>query len=118
MLRPKLRKPHAPYTACKIGGLVALLIVSVAATAQAQRPQGETPFHLLEATIDGIQAELRSGRLACTQLVQSYLDRIAAYDQTGPTLNAVQNVNPRALKSAADTAAPFKASGDFIGPLR
>jgi len=97
--------------------LFPLLIMSVAPTAQAQRPQGETPFHLLETTIDGIQAELRSGRLTCTQLVQSYLDRIAAYDQTGPTLNAVQNVNPRALKSAADMDARFRASGDFIGPL-
>src|SRR5437588_119956 len=104
-IRPKLLEPRTVSMARRIVCLFPLLIMSVAAPAQAQRPQGETPFHLLEATIDGIQAELRSGRLTCTQLVQSYLDRIAAYDQTGPTLNAVQNVNPRALKSAADMAA-------------
>ena len=30
-------------------------------------------FHLIEATVDGIHAELRAGRLTCTQLVQAYL---------------------------------------------
>src|SRR5712671_5873655 len=101
---------HAPEIARMFGCLLPLLMLGMAAPAHAQRPQGEAPFHLLETTIDGIQAELRSGRLTCTQLVQSYLDRIAAYDQTGPTLNAVQNVNPRALRSAADMDARFKAS--------
>jgi Asp-tRNA(Asn)/Glu-tRNA(Gln) amidotransferase A subunit family amidase len=92
--------------------------MGLAGTAHAQpRPQADAPFHLQEATIDGIHAALRSGHISCVQLVQSYLNRIAAYDQTGPTLNAIQNVNPAALKTAADLDAGFKASGEFRGPL-
>jgi amidase len=75
--------------------------------------QSPNSFDVVEATIDGIHAAMRSGALSCTQLVQSYLDRIAAYDQTGPKLNAVQNVNPRALHEAADLDATFKASGQL-----
>ena len=55
-------------------------------------------FHIIEATIDGIHGELLTGRLSCTQLVQAYLNTTRAYDQAGPVLNAVQNVNPGALK--------------------
>jgi Asp-tRNA(Asn)/Glu-tRNA(Gln) amidotransferase A subunit family amidase len=95
-----------------------IIFIGTAGTVHAQpRPPGEAPFHLLEASIEGIHAELRSGRLSCVQLVQAYLDRIAAYDQAGPTLNAVQNVNPAALKTAAELDAGFKASGELRGPL-
>src|SRR6185295_5567756 len=72
----------------------------------------QSRFHLIEATIGGIHVELRAGRLSCTQLVQAYLNRIAAYDQAGPTLNAVQNVNPDALKQAAQLDAQRKVVGD------
>jgi len=84
---------------------------------QAQPAQAAAPFHLIEATIDGIHAELRSGRLSCVQLVQAYLNRIDAYDQKGPALNAIQNINPGALKIAAELDARFKASGELSGPL-
>ena len=57
-------------------------------------------------------------RAACVQqLVQAYLDRIAAYDQAGPSLNAVQNVNPGALKEAAELDAKLRTSGALAGPL-
>ena len=59
---------------------------------------------------------MRSGQLTCTQLVQAYLNRIAAYDQAGPKLNAVQTVNPNALAVAAKLDAVFQASGP-VGPL-
>src|SRR6266567_1898791 len=88
------------------------IVMAMSASAQAQ-----APFHLIETTIDGIHSELRSGRLTCVQLVQAYLNRIKAYDQTGPTLNAVQNVNRDALKQAAQLDTQRKVSGDGIGPL-
>ncbi len=111
-------KPNRHRFAGKIGWLLPLLILCVVGSAKAQpRAPDEAPFHLVEATIDGIHAELRSGRLSCVQLVQFYLDRIAAYDQRGPTLNAVQNVNPQALETAADLDASFNASGEFSGRL-
>ena len=98
--------------------LLPILAICAAGAACSQpAPQGAAPFQLLEATIDGIHAELRSGRLSCVRLVQSYLDRIAAYDQTGPALNAIQNVNPAALETAAGLDAGFAATGEFSGPL-
>jgi len=36
---------------------------------------------VVEATIDGIHAAMRTRQLTCTQSVQAYLDRIAAYDK-------------------------------------
>jgi amidase len=93
----------------------AALLVLMPAMALAQ-PSPPARFHLMEATIDGIHAAMRSGELTCTTLVQAYLDRIAAYDQPGPKLNAVQNVNPHAMARAAKLDTAFRASGP-VGPL-
>jgi Asp-tRNA(Asn)/Glu-tRNA(Gln) amidotransferase A subunit family amidase len=41
-----------------------------------------------------------SGRFTCRELTQMYLDRIEAYDQKGPALNAIVLVNPKALERA------------------
>lgn len=73
-------------------------------------------FHLQEATIADVHAAFKAGQLSCRQLVQLYLNRIAAYDKQGPALNAVQTVNPRALQEADKLDAAYKASGP-VGPL-
>ena len=57
-------------------------------------------FHLMETSIDEIHRGFKSGTLTCHSLVQQYLDRIKAYDQQGPTLNAMLYVNPKALEQA------------------
>jgi Asp-tRNA(Asn)/Glu-tRNA(Gln) amidotransferase A subunit family amidase len=54
----------------------------------------------MEASISEIHRSLRSGKLTCHSLVQQYLDRIMAYDQHGPTLNAMLYVNPKVLEQA------------------
>lgn len=46
--------------------------------------KGVKPFTIVEATIEGIHAAFKAGTLTARQLVQMYLDRIAAYDKTGP----------------------------------
>src|ERR1700730_14839139 len=74
------------------------------------------PFHLLEAGIEDVHSALKSGRLTCRDLTQLYLKRIAAYDKSGPTLNAVQTLNPEALRDANALDAAWKASGP-VGPL-
>ena len=73
-------------------------------------------FHLQEATIQDIQDAYKSGRLTSHQVVQFYLNRIAAYDQRGPSINAIITVNPKALDEADRLDATFKTSG-FVGPL-
>src|ERR1700676_2461046 len=94
----------------------AALLVLLPAVGFAQPSGPAVPFHLLEATIDGIHAAMRSGLLTCSQLVQAYFDRIAAYDQAGPKLNAVQNINPNALALAGKLDAALRTSG-LVGPL-
>jgi Asp-tRNA(Asn)/Glu-tRNA(Gln) amidotransferase A subunit family amidase len=73
-------------------------------------------FTLVETTIADIHAAYRAGALTTRQLVQAYLDRIAAYDQKGPAINALISLNPTALDEADRLDAAYKASG-FVGPL-
>jgi Asp-tRNA(Asn)/Glu-tRNA(Gln) amidotransferase A subunit family amidase len=75
-----------------------------------------SPFQIVEASIDDIHTAFRSGRLTARQLVQSYLDRINAYDRQGPNINSVITTNPNALAEADRLDAAFRTSG-LIGPL-
>jgi amidase len=75
-----------------------------------------TSFNILEATIDDIHAAYKSGSLTCRQLVQTYLDRIEAFDKQGPKINALITINADALKEADRLDAAYKASGP-VGPL-
>ena len=45
-------------------------------------------FELVDATIEGVQAEYKAGRLTAHALVKAYLDRIEAYDKNGPKINS------------------------------
>lgn len=73
-------------------------------------------FEIVETSIADIHAAFRSGRLTARQLVQAYLDRIAAYDKSGPAINSVISLNPEALAEADRLDAAFAASGP-VGPL-
>src|SRR5213593_3318455 len=73
-------------------------------------------FNILETTIDDIHAAYKSGQLTCRQLVQTYLDRIEAFDKQGPNINAIITLNSKALEEADRLDAAFKKSGP-IGPL-
>ncbi|HEY7790446.1 MAG TPA: amidase family protein [Vicinamibacterales bacterium] len=81
----------------------------------AQEPS-RAPFQVEEATIAGVHAAMQDGRLTCHQLVEDYLQRIAAYDKNGPAINALIEVNPDALKEADDLDRRDKQGG-FVGPL-
>ena len=83
----------------------------------ATKPRAETrPFDIVETTVADVHAAFKAGTLTVRQLVQMYLDRIAAYDKKGPAINAVISLNPTALEEADRLDAAFKASG-FVGPL-
>ena len=73
-------------------------------------------FDVVEASIADIHAAMRVGDLTARQLVQSYLDRIEAYDKQGPALNAIITINPRALERAEELDRAFRTGG-FVGPL-
>lgn len=55
-----------------------------------------------EATVRGLQAALNARQVTCVQVVRHYLDRIEAYDDRGPALNAIITVNTKALQTAAE----------------
>ncbi len=108
----KMRTLRVVRSGLRLAGwlLVAPLASPVAAPLAAQQ------VDLIEATIPQVQAALAARRLSCRQLVQAYLDRIAAYDRQGPALHAVQAVNPRALM-LADSLDAVQRAGGRLGPL-
>lgn len=55
-------------------------------------PQGKT--------IKQIAAALESGETTSRQLVSYYLDRINKYDDNGPEINAITQINPHVMRQA------------------
>lgn len=81
-----------------------------------------TRIPLVETSISTLAAALAAGETTAVELVQGYLERIAAYDRepsadgTRPALNAVVVDNPAALDEARASDAR-RASGATLGPL-
>jgi len=71
---------------------------------------------LEEATIDGLQEQMKAGTLTARRLTQAYLDRIEALDGKGPALRSVIETNPDALAIADGLDAERKTKGPR-GPL-
>ena len=88
-----------------------LLALTLAASASAQQP-----FDVTETTIAEIHSAMHAGTLTCRALVNSYLQRIAAYDAKGPAINALIIVNPAALAIADSLDRRFATTGT-TGPL-
>jgi len=73
-------------------------------------------FNVVETTIEQVHSAYASGTLTARQLVQLYLDRIAAYDQQGPSINAIITINSDALEEAQRLDTAYQSSG-LAGPL-
>jgi Asp-tRNA(Asn)/Glu-tRNA(Gln) amidotransferase A subunit family amidase len=69
-----------------------------------------------EASIQDLQNAMAQGRTTSVALVNAYLARIAAYDHSGPSLNAILRINPNARATAAALDAERRA-GKVRGPL-
>ena len=78
-------------------------------------PASAETFELQEATIADIQTAMDAGALTSVELVQLYLNRIEAYEETGPAINALITVNQNALAVAAEMDAA-RAEGEVMGP--
>jgi amidase len=78
-----------------------------AVSASAASPQVD----LEELTVDDIQKGFRSGQFSAQSLSEAYLARIDAIDRHGPAINAVIELNPDALKIAAELDRERKAKG-------
>jgi amidase len=69
-----------------------------------------------EQDIAGLQDAMHRGELSSRELVQYHLDRIDALDRGGPNLRSVIELNPDALRIAADLDRERRDSGPR-GPL-
>jgi len=81
--------------------------------ADANQPRA---FAFEEATVAELVTRMQAGTLTSRALTAAYLARIAAVDAAGPTLKAVIEVNPEALRIAAERDAERRA-GRIRGPL-
>ncbi|MEO0538943.1 MAG: amidase family protein [Cyanobacteria bacterium P01_A01_bin.123] len=80
-----------------IAGTAAVLTSLIAVTAESAVA---VTFRLQDATISDINDAFDAGALTSEQLVELYLNRIDAYDDAGPAINAVITTNPDALDIA------------------
>ena len=90
--------------------MLSVAILSLVMGLYGTRGWAET-FDLQTATLADIQAAMDAGALTSEKLVQLYLNRIEAYDQQGPKLNAMITINPKALEEARALDAERKAKG-------
>lgn len=76
---------------------------------------GAAKFNVLETTIAAVHKAFREGSLSCLELTQTYLNRIARFDQ--PTgLNSILLTNDDATARASALDAEFAATG-ILKPL-
>ena len=101
----KLFRTLAAITTLPIATLILQSRIALAAT-----------FDLIEATVPEIQAAIDAGVINSEYLVQQYLNRIAAYDDQGPALNSIIELNPNALETAKALDLERSLSGPR-GPL-
>jgi amidase len=73
-------------------------------------------FDVVEASIAQLRRALDDGSVTAVGLLDSYLDRIAAYDHDGIRLNAVVVMNPQA-RADAEASDARRADGSTRGPL-
>jgi len=69
-----------------------------------------------EATIDQLQEYMRAGKCTAVQLTRYYLDRIAAFDKSGPRINSVIELNPDVI-ALAKQCDRERRKGMVRGPL-
>src|SRR5262245_31577609 len=106
--------PRAPHYTIRVRfRLFLAAAILAAATLSAQQPP---PFRIEETTIAQIQSAHRNGSLTCRSLVDRYIAMIEAFDQQGPSLNAIVMVNPDARSRADDLDRRFRQSGP-VGPM-
>jgi amidase len=80
-------------------GTLAALFLYCLVTAAVVHGQNRE-FDIRTASVADVQAAVTAGALSYERLVQLYLSRIDAYDKNGPRLNAVLQINSRALEIA------------------
>jgi amidase len=93
-------------------GAVALAIVGFTAGAP---PAHAQQLDLEKTSATELEAKLNAGELTSVALTRAYLERIAAANLRGPSINAVRSLNPKALDEAR--ASDARRRDGTAGPL-
>ncbi|MFT7552109.1 MAG: amidase, partial [Rhodothermales bacterium] len=100
-------------------GMPTIYLLALALAGTGCAPEKAAPLPIEEYNrldVASAQTHMASGALTAVSLTQYYLDRIAEIDDAGPTLNAVIELNPAALRIAAALDEEREKSGPR-GPL-
>jgi amidase len=93
-------------------------IIAASCRQHAEKQDQEAPSNdwLEEMTISALQNGYKEGRYTISEVTQAYLDRIIEIDKTGPSLNAVLEINPDAIQIAEELDRELK-EGKIRGPM-
>ena len=97
----------------KNGGIAGLAALHFGAD---EKAAFKKDFKLKEATVDQLQQQMTSGELTSRKITELYLQWIKEVDRQGPTLRAVIELNPDALR-IADQLDNERKAGKVRGPL-
>ncbi|QQL50648.1 amidase [Mucilaginibacter ginkgonis] len=87
-----------------------------AGSVMAEEPVLKDNFELNEVTIPQLQQMMQSGKYTSKKICEMYLKRIDAMDKKGPVINAVIELNKKALTIAAERDKE-RAAGKLRGPM-
>jgi amidase len=101
--------------------LAVVLAIVIAACSQPASPESPAspappPIDVVELSATAARDRMAAGQLTSEALTRAYLDRIARIDDAGPKLDAVIELNPKAVADAAALDAERKA-GKVRGPM-
>jgi amidase len=96
--------------------IVTLVSACSRAHAPAPAPSSAPVLDVVELSAMDARDRMNAGSLTSRALTEAYLDRIAKVDDAGPTLNAVIEINPKALEEA-DALDAERRAGKVRGPL-
>ncbi|MEI6737638.1 MAG: amidase [Pseudomonadota bacterium] len=72
--------------------------------------------NIVETSVAELQAAMRAGKTTSQALVRAYLQRIKAFDKSGPRINSIIEINPDAVAIARERDRERKA-GKLRGPM-
>lgn len=101
--------PESSHQTLKLPAIAFGLLVFAASA-------GAAELNIMTATIPEMEKALATGKLTSQKITSAYLKRIDAYDDKGPSINAVITLNPNAMNEARALDAERK-KGTVRGPL-
>ena len=94
----------------------ALLSINSCDTTEKKAPEDSADFPLQEISVRELLTAYESGAMTCEYVTRLYLDRIAAIDKSGPSINSIITTNPDAITSAIELD-KLRKSGNIKGGL-